>query len=1172
MRLIAFLFFLGMYVSDFAQTTLYFKSGNYTPTQARIVLSPETSQEVIDGYLYRLIIFNQTPNSKERADLKNKGIDLLSYIPTNSYLARVEPTVTISSSDGIYSIEPLKPEFKLTRLLKEKTYPHWTLFGSDEIELNGVVYEGIEKETINRALKEIGAVLVKMNSAGIIHLRIPIDRLTLLYKLPHFYYFETLPPPSEPENLPGRTDHRSNVLASDYSGGLHYDGTGVKVMLQDDGVIGPHIDYQGRVNQSYCTSCSSLTGNNHGDHVAGTIMGAGNLNPDRKGMAFGANLFVFSSTNSNYDTVPYLYANEGVTVTSKSYSSGCNSGYDALAMQLDQQTHDLTSLIHVFSAGNNGTYDCGYGAGAGWGNITGGHKSGKNVIAVANLDSLDGINSSSSRGPATDGRLKPDVSAVGTSVVSTISENTYEAKTGTSMSCPGVSGTITQLYHSYKAEHGGVNPPSGLIKAAVLNTAEDLGNPGPDFIHGWGRINGVKAYELLSQGNYLIDSVDQGGNNTHTLTIPAGLKQLKVMVYWTDVEGNPSASFALVNNINMSITDPGFNTFDPWVLDHSPYAPTLNADAIRKKDSLNNMEQVTLDDPIPGTYTITVDGYQIPQGPQTYFMVYEYIFEKITVTYPQGGEALTPGTTEVIRWDASRDSLNGFNIEFSADNGASWSLIATANPNTLSCFWGIPDTLTGEAMIRVSRGAVVDAGDAVFSIMEEPQNLSFNWSCPDSMNFAWDPVPGATSYTAYMLGSKYMDSIGTTIDTSITIPFLSTSDNWFSVRAHGPNGVYSERAVAVRKIPGQFGCTWSAPFADIELLCDSVSSTNCVEVFNASVNVDASATYQWYFPTGTPSTSTDENPIVCFSNSGYQDAALVVTNAAGSDSVYFYNVVYVQTAVELPYYEDFESLVTFNGQETWSVYNPDVNASFVLTTSASYTGVKSAKLYNHGQAEGSIDELISGPVNLSTLDPANDSITMTFRYAHRNRDSQSDDFLRVYVKESCDTWWVLRKTMHGQSLSTINYNSPWTPADSSEWTTVHITNISSNYFSGDFRFKFNFENGNGNNFYLDDINIYQGPPSNQIIVGVSELNNAFDFSVYPNPADKDISVRFNIEQGTLVCINITDINGRKVGTSTVKASSGNNLVMMDADRLDTGMYFVNVIVNGVSHIKQLVIR
>src|SRR5690606_24595036 len=181
----------------------------------------------------------------------------------------------------------------------------------------------------------------------------------------------------------------------------------------------------------------------------------------------------------------------------------------------------------VFSAGNAGTSNFGYGAGPGWGNITGGHKQAKNCMTVGNLTYQDGLANSSSRGPAYDGRIKPDICAVGTSVWSTINPNTYASYTGTSMACPGVAGTLAQLYQGYKLTHSGNTPPSALIKASVLNTGDDLGNPGPDFKFGWGRINARRAYSILSNNQFFIDSVANTQNKTHNINVPPGTAEIR---------------------------------------------------------------------------------------------------------------------------------------------------------------------------------------------------------------------------------------------------------------------------------------------------------------------------------------------------------------------------------------------------------------------------------------------------------------------------------------------------------------------------------------------------------------------------------------------------------------------------------------------------------------------
>ena len=133
------------------------------------------------------------------------------------------------------------------------------------------------------------------------------------------------------------------------------------------------VNYKGRIDQSNCGGCSTSLSDTHGDHVAGTIMGSGNLDPIAAGMANAAYLYVYSSSNNNYSNAfPALYVNDNVMITSKSYSNGCNAGYTSLSNELDIQINNLPSLVHVFSAGNSGSSDCSYGAGSGWGNVTGG--------------------------------------------------------------------------------------------------------------------------------------------------------------------------------------------------------------------------------------------------------------------------------------------------------------------------------------------------------------------------------------------------------------------------------------------------------------------------------------------------------------------------------------------------------------------------------------------------------------------------------------------------------------------------------------------------------------------------------------------------------------------------------------------------------------------------------
>lgn len=301
-------------------------------------------------------------------------------MPRSAFFAQLSPSIDWSALQGA-TVLPILNEYKLSRLLSIQEYPHWTLFGENQIEIVAAYFEGIPASLVEKQIVSLGGTVVISNeNQCTMNVRVNLKDLSTLYSLNSFHYFDVIPPESTPENGNARANHRSNVLWTENGNGLKYNGSGVTVMMQDDEVIGPHIDYTGRIDQTNCSGCSTSAANTHGDHVSGTIMGAGNLNPSNRGMAHGADLLVYGSGNGNYNSVPSLYDNDGVVITSKSYSNGCNSGYTSLARQLDGQIYDRPSLIHVFSAGNNGTSACSpndYGAGSTWGNITGGHKMGK---------------------------------------------------------------------------------------------------------------------------------------------------------------------------------------------------------------------------------------------------------------------------------------------------------------------------------------------------------------------------------------------------------------------------------------------------------------------------------------------------------------------------------------------------------------------------------------------------------------------------------------------------------------------------------------------------------------------------------------------------------------------------------------------------------------------------
>jgi hypothetical protein len=105
----------------------------------------------------------------------------------------------------------------------------------------------------------------------------------------------------------------------------------------------------------------------------------------------------------------------------------------------------------------------------------------------------------------------------------------------------------------------------------------------------------------------------------------------------------------------------------------------------------------------------------------------------IRVTSPNGGEAWDVGTTQSITWTSSW-SVGNVKIEYSTDNGGTWSTITDAVENNGSYSWVIPNTVSGQCLVKVSEaadGSPADTSNAVFSITSSSPNSSISVSSPN---------------------------------------------------------------------------------------------------------------------------------------------------------------------------------------------------------------------------------------------------------------------------------------------------------------------------------------------------------------------------------------------------------------------------------------------------------
>jgi PKD repeat protein len=327
--------------------------------------------------------------------------------------------------------------------------------------------------------------------------------------------------------------------------------------------------------------------------------------------------------------------------------------------------------------------------------------------------------------------------------------------------------------------------------------------------------------------------------------------------------------------------------------------------------------------------------------------------------------------------------------------------------------------------------------------------------------------------------------------------------------------------------------------------------------------------WNWSFQGGSPSSSSSQSPVVTYSAPGLYEVELTVSD--GTSTITETKTAYIEVlddAVALPFIEGFEGVTSLNNS-FWIVKNQGNNQKFEITSSAAHSGDQAIKLANFGEASGNIDAILSQPIDLSTI---TDQTTLSFRYAYRKRSASNEEWLRVYISKDCGENWAQRKTLKGSNLGDQIASSGWTPSSANDWVTVHMTNVTSSYWVDNFLVKFEFEADGGNNFYLDDINIYTGSSSDEPSLSIEENELIQGFNVYPNPADHTANVAFTVNSGQVVNVALVNLMGQSVQTATIQAKKGKNLVMLDTDNIDAGIYIVNVNVGGIQQTKRLIIK
>jgi PKD repeat protein len=322
--------------------------------------------------------------------------------------------------------------------------------------------------------------------------------------------------------------------------------------------------------------------------------------------------------------------------------------------------------------------------------------------------------------------------------------------------------------------------------------------------------------------------------------------------------------------------------------------------------------------------------------------------------------------------------------------------------------------------------------------------------------------------------------------------------------------------------------------------------------------------WQWDFPGGTPSSSPLQNPAVQYNTAGVYDVTLTVTNSAGTDSKTITGNVTVVPALganAIPYAEGFES-ITFPGTD-WPITNGGGN-TWTQTTQASHSGSNAVYINNYtGNTTNTSDIFLTPTYNLSNVTQAN----LTFWLAFAARSTASTDQLKVYASTSCGQLWAIRYNKSGTNLSTAGVLATNFIPNSTQWRQETVNIASSSYNNKpNVRFKFEYLQNTGNNIYIDDINL-------DGTVGINEvLEEALNFSVYPNPTMSVASLDFTLTSRQTVRIDVLDVMGRVVNEIAATTLDAGEYQFELPSGLAAGLYSVRLNADGYVTSRKIMIN
>lgn len=642
------------------------------------------------GQRHVVVQLGQQAPVEVREQLAEQGLNLVTSLGSGAWFATVDKAhVSPGAIEGLRAlvdVREIELDWKLHPELAAGITPRHSIVGRQRsadprVAAYVVFHADVPLEPDARGIAEAhGARVVDtVKSTNMLVVELKRSDVSVLASVDEVQWIEPPLPRMSNSSIPN--DSNRAITQADLVQAVPYslDGSGVTVLVYDGGTArATHVDFGGR-----CTSRDSSGTSFHATHVAGTIGGDGTTSSGTfAGMAPGVTIesygFEFDGTGtflysnpgdfeSDYGDAINLY---GADISNNSIGSNtepngfpCNyqGDYGLMAATIDAVVRGSLGAPFriVWSAGNErGGNRCdleGHGDYYSMGPPAGN----KNAILVGALNSNDdSMTSFSSWGPTDDGRLKPDIAGPGCQAggdggVTSLDSASDTAQTtlcGTSMSGPTVAGLCALILEDYRVQFGGADPRNSTLKALLAQNAVDLGNTGPDYQFGFGSVRVKDTIDDMRLGNFAQGTLGHhGATQRYTVNVSGGDPELKLTLSWDDVAGTPNVLPALVNDLDLRVFAPGGARHYPWTLDPANPAAAAVQSA---EDHANNIEQVFVNSPTAGTWTIEIQGFDVPSGPQPFSLISSHAltqgaFVELGVV---GGipSVLTPGVGETV--------------------------------------------------------------------------------------------------------------------------------------------------------------------------------------------------------------------------------------------------------------------------------------------------------------------------------------------------------------------------------------------------------------------------------------------------------------------------------------------------------------------------------------------